>query len=73
MGENCETCSTVFFFNIRQERYLSLNDEDAEIPFLETVAMGAGSVGASGERMDAMSSPMDDASRNPGGKQCASN
>ena len=35
------------------------------MPFLETVAMGAGSVEASGERMDAMSSPMDDANRNP--------
>ena len=52
-----------------QKKYKSLNDEDAEIPFLETVAMGAGSVGASGERIVAMSSPMDDAKRKPSAKQ----
>ena len=43
----------------------SLNDEEAKTLFRATVAMGAGSVGDRGEMIDEMSSPIDDANRNP--------
>ena len=42
-----------------------LKDEEAKTFSRETVAMEAGSVGDNGERIDATSSPIDDANRNP--------
>ena len=45
--------------------YACLKDEEANTFSRETVAMEAGSVGDNGERIDATSSPIDDANRNP--------
>ena len=48
-----------------KQKMVSLKDEEADTLVRETVAMGAGSVEDNGYRIEAISSAIDDANRNP--------